>query len=149
MPESLRTLRLAAVLASLGLAALSLAALFLTVRGATAEWDPGRPFDNPVDNWRKRVRDVPDLLPPGVDTVGYAADWDLPGHTYNPVDQDAEYVLTQYLLAPLKVVPGLEQEWIIGNFTAEGFEGWLDDNLRAYEITALKSGIYLIHRLPP
>ncbi len=48
---------------------------------------------------------IPGMLPAGVEAVGYLADWDLPGRAFDPVDQDAEYMLTKYSLTPLHVVP--------------------------------------------
>lgn len=144
-----RPLRVLRVLAAFGLALFSLWVLLGGLRSLRAQWDPRAPFDNPVDRWAARLQAIPALLPAGVETVGYLADWDIPGRPYDGVDQDAEYMLTQYSLAPLRVVPGADHEWIIGNFTAPGFESFLDGILPAYEIRSLKLGIYLIHRSPP
>jgi len=114
-----------------------------------AKWDPNFPFNNPVDIWEGRVVKILDYLPDNVTLVGYAADWDIPGVAYNPIDQDAEYVITQYALAPIMVKPGLDHEWIIGNFTDPGFSVWLDEKITEYEIESLGYGIYLIHRSSP
>lgn len=146
MPRPLGVLRL---LAALALALFSLWVLLGGVTSLRADWDPRAPFNNPVDKWAERLKPIPALLPAGVETLGYLADWDIPGQTFDPVDQDAEYMLTQYSLAPLRVVPGADHEWIIGNFTAPGFESFLDRTLPAYEIRSLKLGIYLIHRTSP
>lgn len=116
---------------------------------AAGLWDPEKPYDNSVDKWQKRIIPVKDLIPPGVTSLGYVADWDLPGIEVNVIDQDSEYMLTQYALAPIKVKPGLDQEWIIGNFTTPGFMDWLDEQMASYDITSLSHGIYLIHRTRP
>lgn len=139
-------LRQAAVI---GLVGLSLFVAYHTTASAIAAWDPEQPDNNPVDRWEKRIQPVRNHLPKDINLVGYAADWDIPDSEFNPIDQDAEYVLTQYALAPIMVQPGLEQEWIIGNFLHPGFEAWLDQSLPSYEIKNLGFGIYLIHRTSP
>ena len=144
--QLLLRLRQAAVV---GLVGLSLFVAYRTTSSAMAAWDPEQPDNNPVDRWEKRIQPVRNHLPEDIRLVGYAADWDIPDSEFNPIDQDAEYVLTQYALAPIMVQPGLEQEWIIGNFLHPGFEAWLDQSLPPYEIKSLGFGIYLIHRTSP
>ena len=87
-----------------------------------------------------------DHIPSDVTLIGYAADWDLPDVEFNVIDQENEYTFTQYALAPRMVQPGLDHEWIIGNFTNKDFRTWLDQNLSSYEIIEMGFGIYLIHR---
>lgn len=135
--------------AVLGLVLFSLFVAYKNTSFARASWDPDQPNNNPVDKWEKRVRPIRELLPKDVNLVGYVADWDIPDSGYNLIDQDAEYVLTQYALAPIMVQPGLEQEWIIGNFIHPGYEVWLDRSLPSYEIRSLGFGMYLIHRTSP
>lgn len=132
-----------------GLVGLSLFVAYRNTSSAVAAWDPEQPHNNPVERWEKRIQPVRNHLPEDITLVGYVADWDIPNSEYNPIDQDAEYVLTQYALAPIMVQPGLEQEWIIGNFLHPGFEEWLDQSLPSYEIKSLGFGIYLIHRTSP
>lgn len=115
----------------------------------SAGWDPDQPFDNSVDKWQKRIQPVKDHIPGDVTLLGYVADWDLPNSMTDPVDQDTEYVLTQYAFAPVMVKPGLDHEWIIGNFLNPDFKSWLDGSLSAYEIKSLGFGIYVIHRISP
>jgi len=116
---------------------------------ASAGWDPDQPFDNAVDEWEKRMRPVRDYIPDDVAQLGYVADWDLPNSVTDPVDQDTEFVLTQYALAPRIVQPGLEHEWIIGNFLDPNFKAWLDRSSPSYEIRSFGYGIYVIHRTSP
>lgn len=111
--------------------------------------DPDSGKGDFVSDWEKRMGWVKKRLPENVTLIGYVADGDLPDVTTNPVDQDNEYMLSQYALAPIRVVPGLEAEWILGNFTTPDFEVWLDTSLQKYEITSLGYGIYLIHRTSP
>jgi len=102
-----------------------------------------------VSGWEERMDKVKKRLPDDVTVIGYVTDADIPGVGANPIDLDNEYMLSQYSLAPIKVVPGLEAEWILGNFTVPGFQTWLDQSLDEYEIRNLGYGIYLIHRRLP
>jgi len=99
-----------------------------------------------VSGWEERMEKVKNRLPDDVTVIGYVTDADIPGVEQNPIDQDNEYMLSQYSLAPIKVVPGLEAEWILGNFTVPGFQTWLDKSLDEYAIRNLGYGIYLVHR---
>ncbi|HJS18408.1 MAG TPA: hypothetical protein VJ785_06655 [Anaerolineales bacterium] len=133
----------------IGLVIFSLIVSYKNAASVAGRWDPAQPFNNPVDKWEKRINRIKNFIPEDVTLIGYVADWDLPGIQYNLVDQDAEYMLTQYALAPIQVKPGLDPEWVIGNFTTPGFEDWLDKQLQSYEIIDLDQGIYIIHRNVP
>ena len=111
-----------------------------------AKWIAERTSIDTVSKWEERIQPVLKHLPDDVSVIGYIADWDLPNMEYNLIDQENEYTFTQYALAPRAVQPGLEHEWIIGNFTNKDFRVWLDQNLSSYEIIELGFGIYLIHR---
>jgi len=122
---------------------------FALVQGAVEIEDAGLGAGDFVSGWEKRMEKVKKRLPDDVALIGYVADSDLPGVEVNPIDQDNEYMLSQYSLIPIKVVPGLEAEWILGNFTVPDFQTWLDQSLDEYEIENLGYGIYLIHRKYP
>jgi hypothetical protein len=116
--------------------------------GIHAHWNRNQDQsrEDSVSRWEKRVKSVLKHVPGDVNVLGYAADWNIPNTEYDLIDQENEYTLTQYTLAPRAVQPGLDQEWIIGNFTKPGFRDWLDENLPSYEIIELGFGMYLIHR---
>jgi len=116
---------------------------------AFARWNRNSQVGDSVSKWEKRVKPVLDHIPSAITELGYAADWDIPGSGYDIIDQDNEYTLTQYALAPRKLQPGLDHEWIIGNFTYTGFRNWLDKNLASYNIIEIGFGIYVIHRTSP
>jgi hypothetical protein len=116
---------------------------------ARARWNRDSQTSDSVSKWEKRVKPVLDHIPGNVTEVGYVADWDVPDSGYDIIDQDNEYTLTQYALAPRSVQPGLDHEWIIGNFTNKGFRSWLDKNLSSYNIIEIGFGIYVIHRTSP
>jgi len=142
----MRILRIAALMS---LMALSLFVAITNGRAAYTKRQEASQSIDPVTKWEKRILPVLDHVPDNVTEFGYLADWDLPKSDYDIVDQDNEYTLTQYALAPRIVQPGLDHEWIIGNFTQAGFQGWLDQNLSAYEISQIGFGIYIIHRTAP
>jgi hypothetical protein len=123
--------------------------LFVAIKNGMGARDKqmvgGEAIDS-VSKWEQRVKPVLDHLPEDVTVIGYTADWDLPNVQYNLIDQENEYTFTQYALAPRAVQPGLDHEWIIGNFTNKDFRTWLDENLPSYEIIEIGFGIYLIHR---
>jgi hypothetical protein len=116
---------------------------------ARARWNRDSQTSDSVSKWEKRVKPVLDHIPSTVTKLGYVADWDIPDSGYDIIDQDNEYTLTQYALAPRIVQPGLDHEWIIGNFTDSGFQDWLDQNLSSYEMIEIGFGIYVIHRTSP
>lgn len=139
----MRTLRFAAILL------LITCSIFVALRnglGARAKWKAEAESIDSVSKWEQRIQPVLKHLPDDVNVIGYIADWDLPGVEYNVIDQENEYTFTQYALAPRAVQPGLEHEWILGNFTNKDFRTWLDQNLSSYEIIEIGFGIYLIHR---
>src|ERR1044072_1818499 len=116
---------------------------------AYSSWNRYSLVGDSVSKWEKRVRPVLDHIPNDITELGYVADWDIPDSGYDIIDQDNEYTLTQYALAPRIVQPGLDHEWMIGNFTDKSFLNWLDQNLASYKIIELGFGIYVIHRTSP
>ena len=116
---------------------------------AYSSWNRYSLVGDSVSKWEKRVRPVLDHIPSDITELGYVADWDIPDSGYDIIDQDNEYTLTQYALAPRIVQPGLDHEWMIGNFTDKSFLKWLDQNLASYKIIELGFGIYVIHRTSP
>ncbi|PWH18583.1 MAG: hypothetical protein DDG60_00245 [Anaerolineae bacterium] len=103
--------------------------------------------DSGAQQWETRMKALKQALPPGVMVVGYVSDLDL---LSNPTQEDFfteqdEYPLTAYSLAPRMVQRGLEQEWVIGNFTNPAFRDYLDARLPAgYDLQEVGFGIYLI-----
>ena len=116
---------------------------------ARARWNQDSQASDSVSKWEKRVNPELDHIPNEITELGYAADWDIPDSGYDLIDQDNEYTFTQYALAPRIVQPGLDHEWIIGNFTDKDFRQWLDNHLPSYKIIEIGFGIYVIHRTSP
>jgi hypothetical protein len=133
------------IIAIIGLIALGLVVAINNAIHARTRSEQERSSMDTVSKWEARVHRVLVHLPSDTKEIGYVADWDIPGMEYDLVDQETEYTLTQYALAPRRVQPGLDQEWIVGNFTSPNFRDWLDKNLSSYEIIEVGFGIYLIH----
>jgi hypothetical protein len=105
--------------------------------------------EDPVTVWESKFSKLKKALPAEVDTVGYIADWDVPGIRYGNGDQHGEYVLVQYVLSPVIAVRGREYEWTIGNLSPEAYENWWSGRQGDYEVTFFKNNLYLIHKIRP
>ena len=103
-------------------------------------------FDQ-VANWEARFTPVKETLPIQRGTLGYIADWDIPGADFDPSDQDAEYILTQYAFAPFILVRGVDQEWIVGSLSPRSYELWIQIRVGEYKDYKFKGNVYLFHRL--
>ena len=139
-------------LRAIALISLILYSLFVAATNGLAvhaKWNRDSQGSDSVSKWEKRIKPVLDHIPRNITELGYAADWDIPDSGYDIIDQDNEYTLTQYALSPRIVQPGLDHEWIIGNFTNNDFRKWLDKNLSSYKIIKIGFGIYAIHRTSP
>lgn len=133
-----------AITALAGLSIFSAAQYWSTIKKS---WSADSLAKDPVSSWETKIARV--KLPPDVgNEIGYVADWDI-NPDYAPIDQDEEYVLTQYALAPRIVKRGENYEWLIGNFTLPGANDWLSQHFKDAKIHYYGYGIYLIHRLRP
>ena len=103
-------------------------------------------FDH-VANWEARFAPVKETLPIQRGALGYIADWDIPNADFDPSDQDAEYILTQYAFSPFILVRGAEYEWIVGSLSPHAYEAWTQTRLGKYKDYKFKGNVYLFHRL--
>jgi hypothetical protein len=75
--------------------------------------------DDMVTAWDKRLRKIRTMLPEyGV--IGYVADWDIPGSVFGSSDQEVEFLLAQYTVAPVVLERGTDHDLILGNFSDNG-----------------------------
>jgi len=109
----------------------------------------GSPKNDPITVWDGKLAKLKKALPAEVKTVGYLADWDIPGSNYYNADLHNEYVLTQYALAPIIVVRGSNYEWVVGNLTPEGYQIWHKTAQEKYDVVFSRYGLYLFHRTEP
>ncbi len=106
----------------------------------------GRLDEDPVADWEKRFIPIRKGLPFVRGVVGYISDSDVPGAEFSPVNDAGEYVLTQYSLAPIILVRGVDQEWNLANLNPDSFERWQSLNGNNFELLVQQGGIYLLHR---
>ena len=125
------------------------ASLFAAVRNLISTGDLGSTSDDPVADWETRFAPLKEQLPFRRGVVGYISDSNVPGAIYDSANDQGEYVLTQYVLAPIIIVTGTNQEWNIANLDRAAFDLWEKSNHVKFEVTAFKGGLYLLHRIGP
>ncbi len=110
-------------------------------------WNPNGLNQDAATGWEKRLSALKDALPErGV--IGYVSEQDYPGVPFNIVDQDEEFVLTQYSLAPLILDRGsTRHELVIGNFSAE-YDYQFEKELGLRLVSDYGMGIYLFQGEP-
>ena len=114
---------------------------------AFRNWDSTQIGRDDVSVWENRLHPLKQKLPPGIQTMGYLGEWDLPGGRSSITDQLHEYNLTIYALAPVILRRGSNYAWIVGNFGTKQFEPWLQNSIGNHETEAIGGGIYLIHKV--
>jgi hypothetical protein len=107
----------------------------------------GSVSDDPVADWEKRFAPIKPEIPFERGVIGYISDADVPGASYDAANDEGEYVLTQYVLAPVIIRRGTNQEWNIANLDRPAFELWNKSNGGKFQVTAFKGGLYLLHRV--
>ena len=107
----------------------------------------GSATDDPVADWEKRFAPIEARLPFKRGVVGYISDSSVPGMPYDAANDEGEYVLTQYALAPIIIVKGTNEEWNIANLGRAAFEAWNKTNGGRFEVIPFKGGLYLLHRI--
>lgn len=102
-----------------------------------------------VTSWDAHMRVLQAALPSDVIVAGYLEGSNLDSSIPGPIL--AEFILTQYALAPVALREGAEQDWIIGNFGGglklAKIRSILARQLGSCTIQDFGYGIYLIHRL--
>ncbi len=97
--------------------------------------------------WNDRLSKLIEPIPFERGFVGYLSSEDVPGAGFDSNDAEGEFVLTQYAIAPLILVRGIEQEWNILNLDSETFEKWYQENADEFEVVRAGGGMYLVHRM--
>ncbi len=107
--------RIAALILLVGLCVFSAVDGYQTAIQAAGEMSG----DDMVTAWDKRLRKIRPLLPES-GVVGYLADWDVPGAQFGSSDQEVEFLLAQYTVAPVVLERGKDHPIILGNFSDNG-----------------------------
>jgi hypothetical protein len=121
--------------------------LYASIQNLVSTKTLGSTTDDPVADWERRFGPLKRQLPFVRGAVGYISDSSIPGITTDLANDQGEYVLTQYVMAPIIIVKGTDQEWTIGNLSPQAFRTWSQSNLAQYEVRAFTGGLYLLHRV--
>lgn len=121
--------------------------LFASVKNLISTKDLGSLIDDPVADYEKRFRPVKAKLPFQRGVVGYITNSDVPGASFDAANEEGEYVLVQYVMAPVIIVKGTDQEWNIGNLKPKSYKLWSQSNHGQFEVFSFKGNLYLFHRL--
>lgn len=100
----------------------------------------------PVAEWERRMAPLKAALPISRGFVGYVSDSSEACFDCTNLDDQIEYALTQYALAPIVVNKGDNYEWVVGNFGKGAFAAWSQSRPGEFEIVRFPYGIYLLHR---
>lgn len=120
----------------------SLYATFLHWR-STIDLDRGA---EALDQWEAQFQPVREALPVKRGVIGFVDDSDVPGIEYDPGDQETEFILTQYALAPLILVKGAVADWNVAILSREAVRLWKETNKGEFDVIHIKNNIYLLYR---
>ncbi len=109
----------------------------------------GNPNDDPVADWERRFAPLKKELPFVRGFVGYISDSSVPGINTDLANDAGEYVLTQYVMAPIIIIKGTDEEWNIGNLSPQAYRSWSLMNQGKFDVRAFTGGLYLMHRTTP
>ena len=124
---------------------LALVSLFSTIRywASTRQLDRG---GDALDTWEARLGPAKEALPArGI--IGYVGEWDVPGIPYAFWDQESEFLLAQYSLAPLILKKGAAAEWNVAVLGPKAFAAWKRLNGDRFQLMDVGHGVYVLHRL--
>jgi hypothetical protein len=126
---------------------LVVASLYASIQNLISTKDLGSITDDPVADWEKRFTLIKTQIPFERGVIGYISDSDVPGSNYSAANDEGEYVLTQYVLAPIIIKRGTDQEWNIANLDRPAYDLWAKANGGRFKVTAFKGGLYLLRRI--
>jgi hypothetical protein len=126
---------------------IAVASLYASARNLSSTTDLGSFSEDPVADWEIRFEPLRARLPFARGVVGYLSDSGVPGASYDKANDEGEYILTQYALAPIIIVRGTDQDWNVANLSAEAYRLWLAQEHPEFDIRPLGSGVYLLNRI--
>ncbi len=126
-----------------------LGSLYASIRNLLATPSLGNPADDPVADWERRFGPLKRALPFERGFVGYISDSSIPGIITDINNDQGEYVLTQYVMAPIIIIKGTAEEWNIGNLSPQAYRVWSLANQGKFDVHAFTGGLYLLHRISP
>jgi hypothetical protein len=131
------------------LAGIILTSIYFGAQNVRAAIAVGNLSSDPVTKWEVRFNAVKKLLPFQRGVVGYLTNSDVPGAIYDANNEQGEYTLTQYSIAPIILVRGDNKEWTIANLNSKAYQIWSQSNHGEFRVIPLKDDLYLLQRLAP
>ena len=126
---------------------IAVASLYAAARNLSSTFELGAVNVDPVAQWEERFEPLSARLPFVRGVVGYVSDADVPGSEFDSANDAGEYVLTQYAVAPIIIVRGSDQEWLIANLNQASFGRWQSEHGADWELVSQGAGLYLLRRL--
>ena len=126
---------------------IAFASLYASIQNLISTKSLGKIQDDPIADWEQRFKPLKERLPFTRGVIGYISDSSIPGAVYSSANDSGEYVLTQYVMAPIILIQGTGQEWNIGNFGKQAYKIWSQSNHGQFEVIPFGGNIYLLHRL--
>ena len=131
------------------LAGMIVAGFYFGVQNLRAAIAVGNLSGDPVTKWEVRFQPIKKLLPFRRGVVGYITNSDVPGASYDANNEQGEYTLTQYTMAPIILVRGDDEEWTIASLNSKAYQIWSQSNHGKFRVTPLNDNLYLLQRLTP
>ena len=100
-----------------------------------------------LDLWEADMQLVKEALPLERGVVGYISEENLEGAEFAFWDNETEFILTQYALAPLILKKGLAAEWNVVVLRDKELNQWLEANPGNYELIKVKGLYSVLHVL--
>jgi hypothetical protein len=137
------------VLQRMMLAGIIVASVYFGLQNLRNAMAIGSLNSDPVTLWEIRFEAVKKILPFQRGLIGYITNSDVPGALYNANNEQGEYTLTQYAMAPIILVRGDKEEWTLANLNSKAFQIWSRSNRDKFRVITLKDNLYLFQRLKP
>jgi len=115
-----------------------------------ARWRTQAGASEPVSEWEARLARLRAAIPLQNGTIGYVGEWDVQAMDPDSgpyADQETEYILTQYALAPLILKRGADFEWVVANLSPSTYKTWRTSLAGEYKVLEFGWDLHLIHRL--
>ncbi|MGE5250821.1 MAG: hypothetical protein ACM3QS_11485 [Bacteroidota bacterium] len=97
--------------------------------------------------WETRISRAKEALPIKRGVIGYVGEWDVPGISYAFWDQESEYLLAQYTLAPFILKKGAAAEWNVAVLNPKALAVWQALHEGEFEMIDVGHSVYVLHRL--
>jgi hypothetical protein len=131
------------------LAGIVVTSIYFGVQNLRTAIAVGNLSSDPVTKWEVRFNAVKKLLPFQRGVIGYLTNSDVPGAIYDANNEQGEYTLTQYTMAPIILVHGDNEEWTIANLNNKAYQIWSQLNHGEFHVFPLNDNLYLLHRVAP